>query len=187
MIERERRYLLEGLPQLPLDYHMISQGYFFADEPGADSLRIRKKESFFAGQPSKTTYELTKKFQLEAGRYGLAKEYTIPISTQEFALLWPLAPHQLEKKRYELPLADNLTAEIDLFAGRLDGYQIVEVEFVDEETSKRFTPPNWFGREITDNDWATNSIYARLDRAQIQELVAGTTTLKAIFSLGQPL
>ena len=44
------------------------------------------------------------------------------------------------------------TAEVDEYAGALDGLVVAEVEFADEETARGFEPPAWFGRELTD-DW----------------------------------
>ena len=34
--------------------------------------------------------------------------------------------------------------------GVLDGLVVAEVEFIDEESSRAFDPPAWFGREVTD-------------------------------------
>lgn len=179
MIERERRFLLG---QRPADlnqrnYHTIRQGYFSRNDPraSADPLRIRHEQTVRADQIASELYALTKKHQLTPDQRGVSREETISLSADEFALLWPLAPHRIEKTRFFYPLADSLIAEIDQFGGRLAGYQIVEVEFPDEAAYANFQPPAWFDREITPQDWACNAIYAQLDRSQLDRLLAGAS------------
>lgn len=48
-----------------------------------------------------------------------------------------------------MPLADGLQAEIDIFAPPLDGLILTEVEFDTEEAAQKFTPPHWFGEDVT--------------------------------------
>jgi CYTH domain-containing protein len=40
-------------------------------------------------------------------------------------------------------------AEVDEYGGELAGLVVVEVEFPDEQAASAFTPPSWFGRELT--------------------------------------
>ena len=63
----------------------------------------------------------------------------------------------IEKTRYRLPagdglVIDGLVIELDVYAGSLSGLQVAEVEFGDEDAARRFRPPAWFGREVTDDD-----------------------------------
>ena len=60
-----------------------------------------------------------------------------------------------------LPFGDGLTAELDLYDGPLEGHQLVEVEFDDDDAADSFQPPAWFGREVTDDNRYTNSSLAR--------------------------
>ena len=46
----------------------------------------------------------------------------------------------------DLPL---LTAEVDLYRGRLDGFRVVEVEFDEDHDPDEFEPPDLFGPEAT--------------------------------------
>ena len=55
---------------------------------------------------------------------------------------------RLEKTRYEIPYQDR-TIELDIYRVNLDGLLSAEVEFPSEEASDLFTPPEWFGREVT--------------------------------------
>jgi CYTH domain-containing protein len=86
---------------------------------------------------------------------GLVREeWETEVSRQEFASLSErLCPGtcMIEKRRYKIPLADGLVAELHVHAGHLTGFNYVEVEFSDVEGAKKFVPPTWFGREVTDD------------------------------------
>ena len=53
------------------------------------------------------------------------------------------------KKRWLIPLQDDLTAELDVFAAPYEGLYLAEVEFPSKEAAEAFTPPSWFGEEVT--------------------------------------
>ena len=48
-------------------------------------------------------------------------------------------------------MVEGQAFELDEFAGKLAGLRIVEVEFESREAAAAFTPPPWFGEEITDD------------------------------------
>ena len=61
------------------------------------------------------------------------------------------------------PAGGELVAEIDVFGGALDGLVLVEVEFDDLPAAERFAPPDWFGRELTDDArWSGAALARRL-------------------------
>ena len=68
----------------------------------------------------------------------------------------------VSKTRYRIPLADGLTAELDLFHGVHDGLRIVEVEFPSVEAADRFKPPVWFGEDVSADPRYRNSYLASL-------------------------
>lgn len=43
----------------------------------------------------------------------------------------------------------GLTIELDLFEGELAPLLLAEVEFPDEPSANAFTPPSWFGEDVT--------------------------------------
>jgi CYTH domain-containing protein len=51
---------------------------------------------------------------------------------------------------YLYPIENGRICELDVYLGKLAGYARVEVEFENEEDMKDFTPPDWFGVEITE-------------------------------------
>lgn len=149
MIERERRYLVGELPgDLPVPTH-IRQAYLYTQPV---SVRVRRRDD-----------ELTLTLKAGSGRNRHEIERTL--APEEFEALWSQATElRVEKRRHRLPLdAPNhgLTAELDLYGGELAGRQLVEVEFPDDDSADRFTPPAWFGREVTEDNRYTNSSLAR--------------------------
>ena len=48
-----------------------------------------------------------------------------------------------------IPLEGNLTIELDVFEGDLAPLILAEVEFSDEQSALSFTPPDWFGEDVT--------------------------------------
>ena len=150
MREIERSYLVAVVPDDLEEYpsEEIKQSYLsLADPP----LRIRQKGSKF---------EMTKKIFLVEERHS-AEETTIPLTSDEFDLLWPLSKKSLLKTRYYIPLRkDGLIAELDVFKGKLRGLLMVEVEFNSIEQMNRFTSPSWFGRDVTNEAYASNFFLA---------------------------
>ena len=67
----------------------------------------------------------------------------------------------ISKKRYLIPLPDGLTIELDVFAAPFEGLWIAEVEFSSEEQANAFTPPEWFGEEVTWSSEYHNSTLSR--------------------------
>lgn len=144
-LEIERKFLLRELPEgySSLEHVPVRQGY------AEDGLRFRQMGDRF--------FETRK-----IGTGMVLEEREREISREEFDAAWPsTAGRRLEKSRTEVPLADGLVAEVDVFSGALAGLRYVEVEFDDEESAKAFTPPPWFGREVTHDLRYRNSALAR--------------------------
>ena len=99
-------------------------------------------------------------------------------------MLLPLAKRGLAKTRYYLRLDGGLTAELDVFKGPLDGLAMVEVEFRDDASRKAFTPPDWFGRDVSQEAWSSNSNLAGKTFYDIRAH-AGTRKAKKTKSVGK--
>ena len=150
MLEIEKTFLVKNIPQNldSLKFYKIKQGYISS---GPSPLRIRQKGD---------KYELTKKLFLKENDFSQAEEINIYLTEYEFNKLWPLVEKSLEKTRYIVPLQDNLFAELDIYSGKLDGFMVVEVEFENEEKMNSFVSPDWFGKDITQEDFAANVFLA---------------------------
>lgn len=160
MIEIERTYLVKKLPDLETcEKTLIRQGYY----SGLPSpLRIRQ-------QGDKLT--LTKKLVQIHGDQSTHDEINLSIKPEEFKRLWPTATKSLEKTRYLVPLLEDLIAEVDVFHGKLEGLVLVEVEFPSREAMEIFVPPEWFGRDVTDEDFSVNSFLAEKSFEEIKRFL----------------
>lgn len=132
-MEIERKFLVQQLPDLKLyKFHCIEQAYL-CTEP---VVRIRKEDD---------TYYLTYKSKGLLAR----EEYNLPLTKDSYQHLLKKADGKIiTKKRYLIPL-DNHTIELDIFEGIYKGLILVEVEFNSVDEANSFTPPEWFGEDVT--------------------------------------
>ncbi len=134
-MEIERKYLIHRLPEHIESYpcRIISQGYLNT----SPVIRIRQDND---------RYELTYKSEGLMAR----QEYNLPLTRESYEhLLTKIDGRLIRKKRYMIPLENNLTAELDVFKDELAPLILVEVEFNSEEEARSFTPPSWFGEDVT--------------------------------------
>ena len=68
----------------------------------------------------------------------------------------------IQKRRYLIPLAPKYTIELDVFEGDLAPLLLAEVEFETEEEANIFTPPEWFGEDVTFSGKYHNSQLSKL-------------------------
>ena len=57
--------------------------------------------------------------------------------------------------------------ELDVYEGSLAGLVVAEVEFETTEESQRFSPPDWFGKEVTEDKYYKNSHLALKDSGSL--------------------
>ena len=146
-MEIERKYLIRQLPFSPESYpfHLIQQAYLNTDPV----IRIRREDN---------SYYLTYKSKGLMSR----EEYNLPLTAESYEHLKAKADGNIiSKKRYLIPLPDGLTIELDVFAAPFEGLWIAEVEFSSEEQANAFTPPEWFGEEVTWSSEYHNSTLSR--------------------------
>lgn len=146
MIERERRFLVDSLPDPLPAPRQIEQAYV---STGPASVRVRHVGDRFV---------LTIKTGSGRNRHEIERD----LEQDEFEVIWAAATElRISKRRHEIDLDGGLTAELDLYDGSLAGRRLVEVEFDSDEEADDFTPPSWFGREVTTDNRYTNSSLAR--------------------------
>ena len=143
-MEIERKFLISALPESISDaeHAMIVQTYLTKyGEPF--ERRIRK-----VVRGGVEAHFLTQK----SGKGLSRQENEVRISRAEFIeLAREAVTESIVKKRHFISLDGGLTAELDIYEGRLSGLMTVEVEFVSLDEATAFTPPDWFGIEITDD------------------------------------
>ncbi len=85
-----------------------------------------------------------------------------PLSEKSFAHLAAKTDGQpVTKTRYRIPLPPY-TVELDVFEGAHAGLWMAEVEFPSLEEAENFTPPAWFGEEVTYDKRYRNTYLAGL-------------------------
>lgn len=133
-MEIERKYLIDRCPfELDIYPHrLLEQGYLSTDPV----VRIRQEDD---------NYILTYKSR------GLMvrEEYNLPLTKSSYEhLRTKIDGRLITKTRYYIPLHDY-TIELDVFHGDLSPLILAEVEFPDEASALSFTPPDWFGEDVT--------------------------------------
>lgn len=137
--EIERKFLVNTLPDLSdAISEPIRQGYV---TEAADTVetRLRQKGS---------NHYLT----IKSGSGKVRTEYEVSITKDQFDALWPATSgRRIEKTRTTGRLPDGTVFELDQFSGSLAPLMLVEVEFGSVEDADRFTAPDWFGADVTDD------------------------------------
>ena len=148
-VEVERKFLLPAPPEALSEHpsKRLEQGYLAIDPAGSE-VRIRRKDD-----------ETLMTVKMGIGLIRGEEEFAI--DRDRFERLWPMTEgRQVVKTRYFVPLDDGLTAEVDVYAGDLDGLVTGEVEFPDAETALAFEAPDWLGRDVTDDPRYANRTLA---------------------------
>ena len=142
-MEIERKFLVKELPSelSKFDFADIEQCYVDLGEEDEPEKRIRKLT-----RGGETSY-----FYTEKGEGDLCREEEeYEITSYSYNNLKELTVSEVIKKtRYYIPLVGDLTAELDIYGGTLEGLVTVEIEFPTLEASEGFAVPLWFGKEIT--------------------------------------
>ena len=142
--EIERKFLLDKLPQdiEIVESFEIIQFYICQDKDKI--VRLRKIGN---------RYNIG--FKKGGGLSRFEKE--ISIAENDFIDLKKLGEKNKISKRRLITMIGKNRIEIDVFKENLEGLLVVEVEFETQEEAKKFVPPKWFAKEVTDDYKYTNS------------------------------
>lgn len=148
-MEIERKFLIDKIPDSidlsSLKCRRIEQGYL-CTEP---VVRVRRDND---------DYYLTYKSKGLMAR----EEYNLPLNEAAYNTLIKKADGNIiTKTRYEIPEKNNLTIELDIFEGKFSGLLLAEVEFSSEAEALAYTPPAWFGKDVTNDTAYHNSNMAK--------------------------
>lgn len=145
-MEIERKFLIEQAPD-NLDsysYHDLEQAYLCT----SPVVRVRKEDD---------NYYMTYK----GAGYIQREEYNLPLDKESYNHLKAKADGNIiTKRRYLIPY-DKYTIELDIFKGAFEGLIYAEVEFDTLEEATSFTPPSWFGTDVTESPEYTNSYLSK--------------------------
>ncbi len=143
-MEIERKFLVKTLPENLESYPKkeISQGYISDVNP---TIRIRK-----LGDKHILTIKSVTNIQKDK-QHLMNNETEFEITKEKFDVLsTKVDDNFIEKTRYFISLGD-VTAELDIYHNALHPLVTVEVEFTSEIEALAFTPPEWFGLDVTED------------------------------------
>ncbi len=144
-IERERRYLLQDLPEgiSRADAHVqITDNYITGTR-----LRIRKVRE---PRSNKWTVKFTQKFPLDPQDLSRTSITNIYLNAQEAESLGMFEANEIRKNRYRFEF-EGRKCSVDMFLGGLFGLVMAEVSFASDEEMKNFPLPAFALAEVTNN------------------------------------
>jgi CYTH domain-containing protein len=157
--ERERRYLLAGLPAGEIvSIATITDRYFTGTR-----LRLRLMVQA-RGDATHAYYKLTQKIPAPEGGPGLLS--TMYLSRDEFDLLSSLPGSVLRKTRYSIP-----PFGVDVFDPPLAGLIMAECEFEDDGAMHSFIPPASILAEVTFDSRFAGGTLATMDPRDLPKLL----------------
>jgi CYTH domain-containing protein len=148
--ERERRFLLSGIPPDAVPAHRIVDRYICGTR-----LRLRRMENV---EDAAVVYKLAQKIRPDPHDPRLVMITNSYLDSAEYHLLTQLPADTLEKTRHRL-LLDGRPVAVDVFD---DGVVLLEADFETAEALAAFEPPGFVIREVTAEEEFTGAGRARL-------------------------
>jgi len=172
-IERERRYLLQDLPEglSRADHHLqITDNYITGTR-----LRIRKVRD---PKTNKWIVKFTQKFAPnpeDLSRTIITNTY---LNSTEAETLSIFEANEIRKNRYQFEYEDRVFA-IDMFLGDLYGLVLAEVGFETVEELNSFPKPPFAIAEVTNNEIFTSGKLSELTFEDIRNEIANSGLVEA--------
>src|SRR6267142_225897 len=145
-IERERRYLLQDLPEglTRADHHLqITDNYITGTR-----LRIRKVRD---PQTNKWIVKFTQKFAPNPEDLSRTLITNTYLNANEYEVLSIFEANEIRKNRYSLDF-EGRKFSVDMFLGDLLGLVLAEVSFETDEDMESFPPPPFALADVTNNE-----------------------------------
>jgi CYTH domain-containing protein len=171
-VERERRYLLQDLPEglTRADQHLqITDNYITGTR-----LRIRKVRD---PKTNKWIVKFTQKFAPnpeDLSRTVITNTYLNAIEAETLAIF---AANEIRKNRYPFEF-EGRHFSIDMFLGDLFGLVLAEVSFVTDEDLDSFAQPPFALADVTNNEIFSGGRLSELTFADIRNEVGRTNKKK---------
>lgn len=162
-VERERRYLLQDLPEgltRASPHLQITDNYLTGTR-----LRLRKVRD---PQTNKWTVKLTQKFPPDAEDFSRTIITNIYLNALEAETLAVFDANEIRKNRYPFEF-EARKFSVDMFLGDLFGLVMAEVSFETDEDLDNFSRPSFAIAEVTNNELFTGGRLCELSFADIRE------------------
>lgn len=170
IMEIERKFLIkeDAFDLNAYNYVELQQAYIST----SPVIRVRSKSTHSAGAcdtaDTYTEYILTVKSQ------GMLSRQEFELSLDEIDYLNLLKKAEgniITKRRYLIPLGNELTLELDYFKDLFEGLVMGEIEFASEEDAEKYNLPDFVIREVTYDKRYHNSNMSLMPHAEISDLI----------------
>jgi CYTH domain-containing protein len=172
-VERERRYLLQDLPEglTRVSEHLqITDNYITGTR-----LRIRKARD---PRTNKWTVKFTQKFAPNPEDLSRTIITNIYLNALEAETLAIFEANEIRKNRYSFEF-NGRKFSIDMFLGDLFGLVLAETSFETDEELRNFPMPAFALAEVTNNDTFTGGRLCELTFEDIKQEVKNLALLKS--------
>src|SRR6266849_5305257 len=162
-VERERRYLLQDLPEglTRADPHLqITDNYITGTR-----LRIRKVRD---PRSNKWTVKFTQKFAPNPGDFSRTIVTNIYLNALEAETFAVFDTNEIRKNRYTFEY-EGRKFSADMFLGDLFGLVLAEVSFETDEELDNFSPPPFAIADVTNNEIFTGGRLSELTFEDIRK------------------
>ena len=156
-MEIERKFAVTKMPQDLEKYEKeeIEQGYLCIKP----TVRIRKSNDDYTLNYKWKQKEIEEKIAIQN------IEYTMPLTEENYnILLNKIENYLIKKDRYKIPIKNNLTVELDVFHGHLEGLVFAEVEFPNLEAAETFDKPEWLGKDLCFDKRFDNTLLSKVEK-----------------------
>lgn len=162
-VERERRYLLQDLPDglTRADPHLqITDNYITGTR-----IRIRKVRD---PSTNKWTVKFTQKFAPNPADFSRTIITNIYLNALEAETLSVFDANEIRKNRYPFEF-EGRSFSVDMFLGDLFGLVLAETSFETDEELESFAKPAFVVADVTSNELFTGGKLCQLNFADIRE------------------
>jgi CYTH domain-containing protein len=165
LVERERRYLLEDLPEgldRASDHFQITDNYI-----SGTRLRLRKVRD---PRSNKWVVKFTQKYApnpSDLSRTMITNSY---LNAAEYEVLSIFEANEIRKNRYSLDF-EGRKFSVDMFLGDLLGLVLAEVSFDTDKEMEGFQSPPFALADVTNNEIFTGGKLCHLTFADIRNEV----------------
>jgi len=171
-LERERRYLLQDLPEgltRASPHVQITDNYITGTR-----LRLRKVRDPLT---NKWTVKFTQKFAVNSKDLSRTLITNTYLNAQEAETLSVFEANEIRKNRYPFEY-DGRKFGIDMFLGDLFGLVLAEVSFDTDEDLESFSKPQFALVEVTNNELFSGGKLCELTFADIREEIVKVGLLR---------
>ncbi|HEY0406377.1 MAG TPA: hypothetical protein VGC89_11665 [Pyrinomonadaceae bacterium] len=161
-VERERRFLLEELPEgltRASEHAQITDNYITGTR-----LRLRKIR---VPRTKERVWKLTQKFAPDGADFSRTVITNIYLSPAEYETLSVFEGNELRKNRYPFE-HEGRAFGIDVFLGALSGLILAETEFETDEEMRAFVVPPFAFAEVTNDELFTGGGLVEKSFAEIR-------------------